>query len=259
MPGAGDLVAGRSGTIAVLDELTDEPERSPVPVADRVHADAVAELGAALLARGEVAPAYDTIAADYAAAFPTTEPETADQLAMVDAFVEALPGSPFVLDAGCGTGRMSRYLADHGCRTQGIDLSPGMVAQARATHPELPCEVGDLARLPYANEAFDGVLAWYSLIHTHDSEIVLVARELTRVLRVGGFALVASQAPASEHDLAIEWVDHGGATARIPRYHRSADRVRLLFPDLAERARLERGAVGRETSPQTVLLLERVR
>lgn len=60
----------------------------------------------------------------YAAQFSGTEPEAPLDLAMVDTFVPAMTedgGSddpPRVLDAGCGTGRMSRYLADRGCMVE---------------------------------------------------------------------------------------------------------------------------------------------
>lgn len=75
--------------------------------------------------------AYDANAEAYAAAFPGTEPEQDLDLAVIDHFVGLLGEHPEVLDAGCGTGRMGRYLADRGCRVRGIDLSPGMLAIAR--------------------------------------------------------------------------------------------------------------------------------
>ncbi len=66
--------------------------------------------------------AYDTVAEDYAALIPDTGTEAAIDLAMVDAFIRDVGSGGRVLDAGCGAGRMSRYLAERGVAVEGIDL-----------------------------------------------------------------------------------------------------------------------------------------
>ena len=58
---------------------------------------------------------------------------TRDTLREVDFLVELLsldPGTE-ILDIGCGTGRHSLELARRGCRVTGVDLSQGMLAEAR--------------------------------------------------------------------------------------------------------------------------------
>lgn len=74
---------------------------------------------------------YDAVAADYARRMPDTTREHPLGLAVIDAFVDMVGRRP-VLDAGCGAGRISRFLADGGVAVQGVDLSPGMIAQGRA-------------------------------------------------------------------------------------------------------------------------------
>jgi SAM-dependent methyltransferase len=66
-----------------------------------------------------------------------------------DNFYRALAaevGGP-VLDLACGTGRLARALADDGHRVAGLDLSPAMVARARALDPDgrIAWQVGDAA------------------------------------------------------------------------------------------------------------------
>ncbi len=53
-----------------------------------------------------------------------------------------------VLDAGCGEGFLSRVLAAHGARVSGIDLSPRLIAMARAKDPggTIAYHVADLSR-----------------------------------------------------------------------------------------------------------------
>jgi hypothetical protein len=76
---------------------------------------------------------------------------------------------PRVLDAGCGAGRMSRYLAERGCCVEGVDLPPGMVGMAQRDHPDLVFTVGSLTDLPYSDDEFAGVMLWHSIIHTPPS------------------------------------------------------------------------------------------
>lgn len=74
-----------------------------------------------------VRDAYDTVSQAYARHLPDTRADARLDLAMVDEFAHALAtrgeGSR-VLDGGCGTGRMSRYLTERGCDVDGVDLSP---------------------------------------------------------------------------------------------------------------------------------------
>jgi len=132
--------------------------------------------------------AYDTVAEDYAARLPDTRAEAPLDLAMVDALAAAVTGEARgqILDAGCGAGRMSRHLADRGCLVEGVDLSPGMVAMARRDHPDLRFVVGSLSGLPYADGRFDGVMLWYSIIHTPPEGQALIFEEAARVVRPGG-------------------------------------------------------------------------
>jgi len=64
-------------------------------------------------------------------------------IAEVDFVIEQTgiaPGAR-VLDIGCGTGRHSVELAKRGYRVTGVDLSPGMLAEARKTADEAGVEV----------------------------------------------------------------------------------------------------------------------
>ncbi|GAB4085376.1 class I SAM-dependent methyltransferase [Myceligenerans cantabricum] len=156
--------------------------------------------------------AYDTVAEDYATFFHDASTETADNLAMVDQFADAVAEGPLpgvVLDAGCGTGRMSRYLAARGVAVQGIDLSPGMIAQARLAQPGVTFDVGSLTDLPYDDGTFTGVLLWYSIIHTPAHTQPDIFAEIRRVVRDGGHVLAGFQTGQGVHDVAPAYRRHG--------------------------------------------------
>jgi ubiquinone/menaquinone biosynthesis C-methylase UbiE len=200
--------------------------------------------------------AYDTVAEDYAAHLPDTRAESPLDLAMVDAFADAVGtrAGAHVLDAGCGTGRMSRYLAARGCSVEGIDLSPGMVEMARRDGGDLSFTVGSLTDLPYPEDEFAGVLLWYSIIHTPPSGLVRVFAEASRVLRPGGHLLVGFQSGQGVRDVSAAY-RRFGHEVELERHLHTADQVatEIEAVGLHEVARLVRRAEGRERDDQAVL------
>lgn len=90
-----------------------------------------------------------------------------------------------VLDVPCGTGRMTRFLAD-GRAYVGVDLARAMLGEAAARHADARYVAGDLARLPLADKCVD-VAVCVRLMHlVRDRDLrVAFLRELARVARVG--------------------------------------------------------------------------
>jgi SAM-dependent methyltransferase len=86
-----------------------------------------------------------------------------------------------VLDAGCGSGEFCAQALALGARVSGIDASDGMLALARRRAPEADLRVGDIARLPYEDDAFDVVTAFNAVQFTDD--IPAAIAELARVGR----------------------------------------------------------------------------
>ena len=81
-----------------------------------------------------------------------------------DVFLELVPPpGTRTLDLGCGEGRLSRDLKALGHDVTGIDLSPTMIAAARAADPELEFHVADATELPFEDASFDLVVAFMSL------------------------------------------------------------------------------------------------
>jgi ubiquinone/menaquinone biosynthesis C-methylase UbiE len=120
--------------------------------------------------------------------------ETAADLELVARFAQtARAVGRRALDAGCGTGRAARLLADHGLDTVGVDVADGMVAIARREHPDLQFAIGELAHLPFASDRLAATVYWYSIITTPPGALGTLFAELARVLIDRGVALVAFQ------------------------------------------------------------------
>lgn len=200
--------------------------------------------------------AYDVVSTTYAELLPDTSCEAPLDLAMIAEFADRLPPDPRVLDAGCGTGRTIPYLASLGITDlTGSDLSPGMVARARAAHPTLEFTAAPLDVLPFEDAAFDGILAWYSIIHTHPDDLPAVAAEFARVLRPGGFALLGFQAGSGDRTISQAYGHDLELSARL----HEPDQVASTFTGCGFTADswARRGPHTSERHPQGFVLLRR--
>jgi SAM-dependent methyltransferase len=104
------------------------------------------------------------------------------------------PAPAWVLDLGCGAGRTTGSLAALGYRVVGLDLSAGLLGEARRLHPGVPFVRADARVLPFAPAAFDAALFSYNgidCIHPVAGRLACLA-EVRRVLRPGGVFLLSS-------------------------------------------------------------------
>lgn len=200
---------------------------------------------------------YDAVALQYAQLLPDTAVEPAIDLAMIAHFAAELGEGARVLDAGCGTGRMIAHLHSlgSGLSVTGLDLSPQMLEQARAAHPEARLVEGELAAMPFAEGEFDGVLAWYSIIHTPPHELHRVLGECRRVLRPGGVALLGYQAGTGERSAPGAY----GKDVELHAYlhHSPYVAAALEAAGLRPIARLDRDARAGERHAQGFVLAQR--
>ena len=180
-------------------------------------------------------------------------------LAVLTAFAQDLMSKSAgpVIDAGCGPGRVTRFLADAGLDISGVDISKRMIEAARSAHPHLRFDVGSLTLLHSPDRSLGGVVDWYSIIATPPEELYAAWQELDRVLGSSGRVLVAFQ--AGENDV-IERPNAYGSSATLKLYrHRVDDVVQSLdqtgFEVLVDVRR--KAALTHETSPQAILVATR--
>ena len=98
-----------------------------------------------------------------------------------------------VVDAACGTGRYAAHLAARGRDIVGVDIAAEMLAIAEARVPTGRFVVGDLCALPLATASVAGAVSGLALAHVSDLESA--ARELARVVRAGGRAVLSVPHP----------------------------------------------------------------
>jgi ubiquinone/menaquinone biosynthesis C-methylase UbiE len=102
-----------------------------------------------------------------------------------------------VLDVGCGTGTLAIAAKERlgaAGSVLGIDASPEMIARARAKakrrHLDIAFERAAAEALPFPNARFDVVLSTIMLHHLPRKIREQAAREIRRVLKPGGRAVI---------------------------------------------------------------------
>jgi ubiquinone/menaquinone biosynthesis C-methylase UbiE len=123
---------------------------------------------------------------------PLDQFHTRGMLATVELAAALAPATGTrVIDIGSGLGGPSRHLASrHGCRVQGVDLSPAFVDAA--THwagragldGMVAYDCADALALPYEDASFDH--AWTQHVAMNIADRPRLYREIHRVLRPGG-------------------------------------------------------------------------
>ncbi len=161
---------------------------------------------------------YDDLASVYAADRPADDPGT-EMLAQV---LDELPEGSRVLDAGCGQGTPVLSRVRESATAVGVDFSRGQLRLAAENVPGVSLVQGDMAALPFADGAFDAVVAHWSLIHVPLADHQTVVDEFARVLRPGGRVLLSegtSEWVGENPDwlgsgVAMEWNVAGPAATR---------------------------------------------
>lgn len=126
-----------------------------------------------------------------------------------------------VLDVGCGTGFLTEGILEVTDRVWGLDITPEQLRRA-ARKLGIPLVRGDAEKLPFRAERFDAVLSSGSIEYWPSP--VAALREMRRVLRPGGIALV------------------GGPTRPRDRLYRLLADNMMLFYDEEEAADMFRQA-----------------
>jgi SAM-dependent methyltransferase len=209
--------------------------------------------------------AYDTVAPEYANLLAdnlTHQPFDRAVLALYAELVHtastgATDGTrpARVTDVGCGPGRITAHLADLGLTASGIDLSPAMIGEARRRHPGIEFAVGSMTTGldELITDPVDGLVAWYSVIHVPPAEHRAVYAGFRRVLKPGGYLLLAFQRGEEIRRITDAYGHHD---LRLDAYRLQPDRVEadLAEAGFASVARLTRAPIDSEKNPQAYVI-----
>lgn len=119
---------------------------------------------------------WDTNLYDQKHSFVTKYGE--DLLSLLD----AKPGER-ILDVGCGSGHLTKQIADAGAEVIGLDSSPEMIATAQAAYPAINFIVADASDFSF-DKPFDAIFSNAALHWVERAEQAIIC--MSRALKPGG-------------------------------------------------------------------------
>jgi len=129
---------------------------------------------------------YDEIAEEYQA-----KRHIFDNVEVLEEFSSYLPSNARILDAGCGAGvPCGRLLVQAGFEVVGVDFSSSMLRLAKKSVPEANLIKEDMTRLGFRDNAFDGLVALYSIIHVPREMHASLYQSFHRILKPDGIMLI---------------------------------------------------------------------
>ena len=124
-----------------------------------------------------------------------------------------------LLDVACGTGIVARTAVDlvrSSGSVTGVDLNEAMLTVARRVRPEIDWQQGDVAALPFDDDAFDAVTCQMAMMFFPDRRRAFA--EMGRVTSPGGAVVITVPAALDDQPAYRMFVDiaarHAGSDAR---------------------------------------------
>ena len=135
---------------------------------------------------------YDIVAEKYHELFKDELSYKVFDRELLSSFSRNFNTSSKIYDMGCGpTGHIGKFLFDQGYDVTGIDISKNCVAIASDYSPEMKFRQMDMSKLTIEDQSIDGIIAYYSIIHTPKCHVSKYFAEFRRTLVRGGKLLVS--------------------------------------------------------------------
>ena len=169
-----------------------------------------------------------------------------------------------VLELGCGSGRDTHYLVDHGFRVIAGDYSRSAISTARASAAQAAFVQFDLRDgLPFPRETFPVIIAGLCLHYFSQAETQRIVAEIRDRLRPGGYLLVRVNSVRDVHHGAVGHAEIGPGCYLVDgalKHFFDADDLRALFADRWRMHHLEERTIHRYENPKVVweMVVEKV-
>lgn len=130
---------------------------------------------------------YDKIAIKY-----HEQRDKSDRKNELKKFASMLSKNAKVLDAGCGAGvPVAKFLTDNGFEVIGVDISEHMIKLAKENVPQAIFIRKNLTRMRFPKNSFDGLVAFYSIIHIPREKHGSLYKKFHEIIKPGGVVLAS--------------------------------------------------------------------
>ena len=154
-----------------------------------------------------------------------------------------------IVDLGCGTGRDAVIFLKHKFDYLGIDLSPGMLKEAKKRAPRGKFKVMDLYKLKLPKESFDGFWASASFLHIPKKRIGTVLRSARALLKDDGVGFISVKEKKKLGEEIIKKDMYDGRVKDTKRFF--ANYTKMEFTQLLERNGFKLVRFTRKWGPNT--------
>ena len=104
--------------------------------------------------------------------------------------LKSLPlSSPRILDLGCATGWMTKWLSEFG-QAEGVDLSESAITIAKSRYPGIIFTAGDIYEILLTSEPVDVVVCQEVIPHVSDQPLLI--DRIAEVIKPGGYLIISA-------------------------------------------------------------------
>jgi SAM-dependent methyltransferase len=186
-----------------------------------------------------VSEGYDAVAERYLC-WSAGIPDAA-RTRYTQALLDGLEQGARVLELGCGAGVPTTRALAAKFAVIGVDISARQIELARTTIPDATFFQADMTALDFPLASFDGVCAFFSLIHVPREEQPPLLAHIASWLRPGGLFVATMGVRDTDGDVEDDWL---GAPMYFSHYDAATNRA------LVEQAGLRLVSANEETQEE---------
>lgn len=107
-------------------------------------------------------------------------------------FISTIKKKGEILDIGCcSTAQQARFFYDNGYKVTSIDLSKNCIDTARQNFAGIDFRQMDMTEMDFKADSFDGINAFYSIIHIPDEKLNELFADFNKILKLNGVIAIA--------------------------------------------------------------------
>jgi SAM-dependent methyltransferase len=129
-----------------------------------------------------------------------------ERIRYTQVIVDALPQGSTVLELGCGAGGVTSQRLAAGFTLTGVDISARQIMLARQRIPHATFMQADMTTLIFPPSSFDGIVAFYSIIHVPREEQPRLLDTIATWLRPGGIFVATLGARSVQAEYEPNWL-----------------------------------------------------